>query len=416
MWKVTPDGHLIRPIRMRPLHPLPLIHTPKHPKIPKSETKSNPFRPSKPNTKGATTSKKKLVPLRRARHTIIDPTRYGAQHKDLSTVTDALFKIAHQPAEWEYDQSNQRWIKTSDSGEVLAVEDVKRKQTRPNLSSTTDSASFTSATANVERAEHEPTSPNLSTHASPLVTLPASVATAAAPPNVTNQLVPFPGPTSIPQKETDELAVELADEKAKGLAIMRGLLTRGWAVDLDELEHPEAEDAGGKNVIVRRLSADLSEDAGSVDLNDDGPEGDDESNEDDGSPDMAANEQSLPENDPQEILTTVTADDDDNGAAMIAHAVFDDASSSDDSSASEEENIEAIRVEPRLSPSQTITSTAVVGSSSSPSSLKAPLPATQQQSASVNTGNTQSKSLKEMFAPREEEGTFPHFFKNPSSS
>ncbi len=68
-WRVTPSGRLIRPMRMRPTHPLPEPLT-----VAKAE---------KGKSKGKSESEKKKRihdPPTRARRKTIDPTRWGSQH------------------------------------------------------------------------------------------------------------------------------------------------------------------------------------------------------------------------------------------------------------------------------------------------------------------------------------------------
>lgn len=69
-WKVTPLGRLIRPIRMRPEHPLPepIIAT-------SSTTKTKAGKDDKPKKK-----KRAKEPTTRARRQTIDPTKFGSQH------------------------------------------------------------------------------------------------------------------------------------------------------------------------------------------------------------------------------------------------------------------------------------------------------------------------------------------------
>ncbi|KAG8796697.1 hypothetical protein FRC12_005791 [Ceratobasidium sp. 428] len=68
-WRRTPLNHLIRPLRMRPLHPIPLPPK-RHPLKLKLKNK-NKIEPG---------SKKRVFKLTRARCTVIDPARYGAVH------------------------------------------------------------------------------------------------------------------------------------------------------------------------------------------------------------------------------------------------------------------------------------------------------------------------------------------------
>ncbi|KAG8722962.1 hypothetical protein FRC09_005364 [Ceratobasidium sp. 395] len=66
-WRRTPLNHLIRPLRMRPLHPIPLPPK-RHQLKPKNKNKIKPG------------LKKRIFKLTRARCTVIDPARYGAIH------------------------------------------------------------------------------------------------------------------------------------------------------------------------------------------------------------------------------------------------------------------------------------------------------------------------------------------------
>ncbi|KAG8717074.1 hypothetical protein FRC09_014769 [Ceratobasidium sp. 395] len=66
-WRRTPLNHLMRPLRMRPLHPIPL------------PPKRHQLKP-KPKNKIKPGSKKRIFKLTRARCTVIDPARYGAVH------------------------------------------------------------------------------------------------------------------------------------------------------------------------------------------------------------------------------------------------------------------------------------------------------------------------------------------------
>ncbi|CAE6445607.1 hypothetical protein ACGC1H_003889 [Rhizoctonia solani] len=63
-WRRTPLNHLIRPMRMRPLHPLPSLRAKQLPSKTKLKKKLN----------------KRKFELTRARCTVIDPARYGAVH------------------------------------------------------------------------------------------------------------------------------------------------------------------------------------------------------------------------------------------------------------------------------------------------------------------------------------------------
>ncbi|KAI0794352.1 hypothetical protein C8Q74DRAFT_1195155 [Fomes fomentarius] len=71
-WRVTPSGRLIRPMRMRPTHPLP---------EPLDVAKADKGK-SKGKSKSESEKKKKRIrdPPTRARRKTIDPTRWGSQH------------------------------------------------------------------------------------------------------------------------------------------------------------------------------------------------------------------------------------------------------------------------------------------------------------------------------------------------
>ena len=65
-WRVTPTGRLIRPMRMRPSHPLPAPLDAK--------------KPGKEKPKAAKGKKRVRDPPYRAKRRTIDPTRWGSQH------------------------------------------------------------------------------------------------------------------------------------------------------------------------------------------------------------------------------------------------------------------------------------------------------------------------------------------------
>ncbi|WFC97526.1 hypothetical protein MYAM1_000240 [Malassezia yamatoensis] len=104
-WKITPAGHLIRPMHMRPERPLskPSDHTP---------------------------SRKRSVPSRQQRVTI-DPTRYKREHLneiflDASTL-DSLEEIRWRCQ--ENQDGSQQWVSIDKQGNVLSTEDIA--QVRP---------------------------------------------------------------------------------------------------------------------------------------------------------------------------------------------------------------------------------------------------------------------------------------------
>ncbi|TBU47466.1 hypothetical protein BD309DRAFT_855893 [Dichomitus squalens] len=72
-WRVTPTGRLIRPMRMRPLHPLP---EPTVAARPSAESKDR----GKGKVDKVKIKKRVRDPPTRARRKTIDPTKYGSQH------------------------------------------------------------------------------------------------------------------------------------------------------------------------------------------------------------------------------------------------------------------------------------------------------------------------------------------------
>lgn len=71
-WKVTEMGRVMRPVRIRPLHPLP---TPLSTSVPKKKSKDKDT-----DTAGKPKSKKRRDPDARARRRTIDMTRWGSVH------------------------------------------------------------------------------------------------------------------------------------------------------------------------------------------------------------------------------------------------------------------------------------------------------------------------------------------------
>jgi hypothetical protein len=350
-WKSTSDGHIIRPIRMRPLHPLPPILIPKAAKQP--VVKSNPFRPTKMGTKSTASSKtkKRLVPSR-ARQTIIDTVRYGSRHLSIPSATDEMPRSRESDSIWEFDDEQQQWVKMSDAGDVLTIEEVRRK-----------------ATVSLESATPAPIPPVAHTPSKSVVESTIEPRSIARPivdssPDSAIGKVQSPQPHILSQPAPrDEISEQLADEQAKGLAIMQSLLANGWAVDLDELEGKHDTGAHA-NIVLRRASV-----SGST-----------------------SSEQREDE------------DSEDASPPSIAHARFDDDAAADSESGEDDDDVKAVQVRAAKATSPA-KSTTVVGSSASPVATKelrilSPSP----QSTPAPATQTQPKSLKEMFAPREDEG------------
>lgn len=76
-WRVTQTGRLIRPVRMRPSHPLPELVVGSQP-LTKSKEKEN--GKGKGKSEKEKTRKRVRDPPTRARRKTIDPTKYGSQH------------------------------------------------------------------------------------------------------------------------------------------------------------------------------------------------------------------------------------------------------------------------------------------------------------------------------------------------
>ena len=97
-WKRTPAGHLVRPLHLRPDHPLPKPNPLKNPKDKDGEKTS----------KGARRPRANAIPPKRAKRVTIDPTRYGAVHitglmlESQVAEVDELDKLG--PGEWECEE------------------------------------------------------------------------------------------------------------------------------------------------------------------------------------------------------------------------------------------------------------------------------------------------------------------------
>ncbi|KAG8988178.1 hypothetical protein FRB90_002926 [Tulasnella sp. 427] len=76
-WKQTPEGHIVRSLRMRPDKPIPSVAQ----KIPSS---------SKSGSKQPTATSREVKTLQRTKITVIDPTRYGSSHTTIFHSAAAL--------------------------------------------------------------------------------------------------------------------------------------------------------------------------------------------------------------------------------------------------------------------------------------------------------------------------------------
>ncbi|KAF8342751.1 uncharacterized protein EI90DRAFT_3030092 [Cantharellus anzutake] len=152
-WRITKDGTLIYPLRMRPSRPLPRASS-----IPSSEPAL--IRASSAGgyavSKGA--SLKKLSSLRRASHTVIDPSRYGASHIKFPDVTIPANPLTE--GEWEFNEEDHQWVQKM-GGMILRAEKLPvRKQTAqkfPIISSSSPS-SFPSSPSSLPFPRTQPQS------------------------------------------------------------------------------------------------------------------------------------------------------------------------------------------------------------------------------------------------------------------
>ncbi|WFD49779.1 hypothetical protein GLX27_004464 [Malassezia furfur] len=115
-WKVTPAGHMVRPMHMRPERPLPLLHD-----RPRKRTKAPPAR---------------------AYRVTIDPTRYKPEHL-AGGLLDALATGPEEALRWtlvEDDEGAAHWHATNARGELVAVEKVPERKAHTPLPPAADAA------------------------------------------------------------------------------------------------------------------------------------------------------------------------------------------------------------------------------------------------------------------------------------
>ncbi|UZJ54334.1 hypothetical protein CBS101457_003654 [Exobasidium rhododendri] len=118
-WKKTPAGHLLRPLHMRPSHPLPRPTS--GPVTPKEKD-------AKRKSKGAVKK-----PMTRTRRVTIDPSRYGAIHLSGVMLDDGTEGLP-AGAEWECEESIEggddmaKWILRDVDGNVLKEEIVQLRE------------------------------------------------------------------------------------------------------------------------------------------------------------------------------------------------------------------------------------------------------------------------------------------------
>ncbi|KAJ9475619.1 Ribosomal RNA-processing protein 17 [Pseudozyma hubeiensis] len=148
-WKRTPAGHLVRPLRMRPTHPLP------KPSRASTLSRANPIEDEEDEEEDQPSSSSRRArvnprPPTKAHRITIDPTRYGAVHlsgplleslaAETGSSTEAFDASSLGPGEWrceeiddgedalasdEKDHRLVRWQYTAKDGKVLHEEFTK---------------------------------------------------------------------------------------------------------------------------------------------------------------------------------------------------------------------------------------------------------------------------------------------------
>ncbi|KAG8843419.1 hypothetical protein FRB96_004052 [Tulasnella sp. 330] len=226
-WNRTPLDHLIRPLLMRPDHPLPPISTPEAVALP-SATKP------KGGRKGRKDKTSTTVPTR-ARRTIIDPTRYGAVH--LTAASGML------------------------GAEVVGYHITPKHNSTSNQSSTLESSSLNSSSDDSDDNENEEEVPRALALKAPLRTdaespdsSKQSKATAAAMAELSSYPMagtPALSETDPPVPSEDEVVGYNSTERRRDLDIMGSLLdgndTLAWEPDSDLEELARAQKDTGKS-------------------------------------------------------------------------------------------------------------------------------------------------------------------------
>lgn len=304
----------------------------------------------------------------RARQTVIDPTRYGAKHL---TAEDGLggdepTSSLGTASQWVYEDSSKRWLKMLDDGTVLEADEslAKREAQKSRVTSKAEAVPATSKTkistksipadVALPASSPPPNSPPKATLSKKEKKAAASATAASAlvattTPTVPTRLISEPLSKTNEAPKVDDVGAALAEEKAKNLAIMRGLLQRGWEVDLSDVEDADS----GEGVVMRR---DASDDADDVHMAvpDDIEIGSQAGGEDD-----------------EEMMV-------DNGLAATSSETLKSGTDEEDESSEDEDE-----------PMVTVEKTTIIEA--------APEPKPKEKTDGP-------KSLKDMFAPREEEG------------
>ncbi|QRV88334.1 RNA recognition motif protein [Ceratobasidium sp. AG-Ba] len=178
-WRKTPLDHLIRPLRMRPLRPIPLP--------PRSRTTSKAKMKLKPSK-----IKQRKFDMTRARCTVIDPARYGAVHLKIGTggIDEGLLG----GGEIEIGQNP-----------VMGGE-VEQAEVASTISSSSEPKPASSSIP-----VYQCPSPPIPVSSSPLPDLPPAVTPTTKP------------SSSVPTESQSKIS--LAQEKASTLALLSGLFS-----------------------------------------------------------------------------------------------------------------------------------------------------------------------------------------------
>jgi hypothetical protein len=293
---------------MRPSHPLPPAHPASAGLTASASPKADPSeRETKLNTKMAKlnakvqakktlmTKKTKLAAkqsrnkLVRARRTMIDPTRYGSIHRKLST---SAVHASRNDGYWTFDGEAQKWVKLADDDyTVLDVESLG-----PSHPGSTPSVKIMAIDSAVESDRPLPSthrrrrSPSTSTALNP-PTFPAPITNQSPSIFASPPTSPLPAEsksvaTALPTTfsieaglDDDAIAIQLRDEKSKGLAIMHSLLKNGWEVGSDDGVVGEK--------VIRLASVSVDSESGKDDEDDEKADQSAESEESDNEDDAA---------------------------------------------------------------------------------------------------------------------------------
>lgn len=156
-WKRTPAGHLIRPLHMRPAHPLPTpaaLKTPQQAKARKGTEKAS--KDANSSNKGRRRRRTNPRVPKRAKRVTIDPTRYGAVH-----VTGAMlmaFDAGERSGQVEGAEEGGMWVceEQEEGGQKIikwCFNDALGKTLREEIVRLPNSGSFAEAATDEEEEE-----------------------------------------------------------------------------------------------------------------------------------------------------------------------------------------------------------------------------------------------------------------------